>query len=103
VIDWAGAVITPADTIATATAEVINGFMSSLLFRPLRSNYRRSSTFLKGEFVEARLRATLGVRSSARIRVPCFARSVDADGDPIRTKVNLFLDVFQLLDCEGLP
>jgi hypothetical protein len=32
VIDWAGAVITPANTIAAATAQVINAFISCLSF-----------------------------------------------------------------------
>jgi hypothetical protein len=36
-----------------------------------------------------------------RFRRRLWHVSVEADGDPIRTKVNLFLDVFQLLDREG--
>jgi hypothetical protein len=35
VIDWAGALITPANTIAAATAQVINAFISCLSSRSL--------------------------------------------------------------------
>ena len=35
VMDWAGAVISPAHTIAAATEQVINAFISYLSSRPL--------------------------------------------------------------------
>jgi hypothetical protein len=59
VIDWAGAVITPANTIAAPAADVMNVFISCLSSRPLAVEFSlaRPNAQVQIESITLRLRA----------------------------------------------